>query len=122
MRRATALTGNFTFSLAGKPHLLSADGQVEELLGFTADDFHSGRVNFLDRIHPHDADIRASLLGKPGTLSGSCCLRFRRAEGRIRCMKVSFHREQAEGALLHLLFQDAGRFPGLLIRNRIHRF
>ncbi len=108
MRRATALTGNFTFSLAGKPHLLSASGQVKELLGFTADDFHSGRVNLLDRIHPHDADIRASLLGKPGTLSGSCCLRFRRAEGRIRCMKVSFHREQdIEAALLHLLVQDA---------------
>jgi PAS domain S-box-containing protein len=108
MSRATALTGNFTFSLAGKPHLLSVDGQVEELLGFTAHDFRSLRVDFLGRIHPHDDDIRARLWGRPGTLSGSCCLRFRRAEGRIRCMKVSFHREQGvESALLHLRLQDA---------------
>ncbi len=108
MHRASALTANVTFNLAGKPQLFSAEGQIEELLGFTADDFRSGRVDFLDRIHPHDADITAILFGKSGAPSGSSCLRARHAEGHIRCLQVSFRREQrVEATLLHLLVQDA---------------
>ncbi len=89
--------------------MLSVSGGLEALLGFPADDYLSGRVSLKQHIHPHDADIAGTLFssGEPGT-SGTFNIRFRHADGRIRCICGEYTKESSpDGLVLHLLLQDA---------------
>ncbi|QFY90409.1 PAS domain S-box protein [Magnetovirga frankeli] len=82
---------------------------IEALLGFTADDYLSGRVSLRQQIHPHDSDI-ADRLFSPGdpAASGVFNIRLRHANGRIRCFRGQYSKEPGpQGLMLNLLLQDA---------------
>ena len=80
-------------------HCLSGD--IEALLGFSPEDFLSGRVSLRERIHRDDRDLAERLLA---TGHGSCNLRLRQADGRIRCIRAQF---AGESGTLDLRLQDA---------------
>jgi diguanylate cyclase (GGDEF)-like protein/PAS domain S-box-containing protein len=98
-------------SLTGSNAILSITADIELLLGFSSDDFLTGKVSLKSRIHADDQDIADDLfsagIDQP---SGTFNLRFRQANGRIRCVKGHYTKEpDASGTdvLLELLLQDA---------------
>ena len=84
---------------------------VEVLLGFKADDFLTEKVSLQSRIHTQDQDIAEVLFSKnPSKISHTFNIRFRHADGRIRCIKAQYTKvknQSGKGILLELLLQDA---------------
>ncbi|MEW6676709.1 MAG: PAS domain S-box protein [Pseudomonadota bacterium] len=87
----------------------SIDGDLETLLGYRPEVYLLGDVSLLDQLHPDDRDIWAMLFGRDGANSeGVTNLRLRHADGRIRCMRVTYARAAADGdSVLDLCLQDA---------------
>jgi len=90
--------------------VLAVGGGIEDLLGFTAEDFLSSKVSLRDRIHPGDDDV-ADVLFAPEiqTKSTPFNVRIRHADGRIRCIVGHATKMAAPGGevILELLLQDA---------------
>ena len=84
-------------ALGNPPRVLAADDPPEELAGYSAEDWLSGRVQLADRVHPEDRDrasaIFAADLAEP---CGSVDLRIRHADGAIRPVQARF-RKQRDG-------------------------
>ncbi len=105
-------------ALTGHLPVLSVSDTTEALLGFTAEDFLSLKVSLKELIHPHDYDIAELLFSpdlQPGT--GSCNIRLRQANGRIRCIKCFYQKRSGTSkndATLELLLQDAKSLPRTL--------
>jgi diguanylate cyclase (GGDEF)-like protein/PAS domain S-box-containing protein len=91
--------------------VLSVSENVNELLGFDADDFVSNKLSLQNLIHPHDHDIvEAIFSNKIKAESGTFNIRIRHADGRIRCIKGHFDKvlDSAQNSvILELLLQDA---------------
>jgi PAS domain S-box-containing protein len=90
--------------------ILSVTDSIEALLGYTADDYLSGRVSLKQQIHPHDIDIAEMLFssGSDSAESGAFNLRLRQANGRIRCIRGQYSKALGpEGYVLNVLLQDA---------------
>jgi diguanylate cyclase (GGDEF)-like protein/PAS domain S-box-containing protein len=91
--------------------LLSVDAGIEAVLGFCAGAFRTGEVSFRDRIHCDDADLVAKLSSPTvEDESGTVNLRLRHADGRIRCVRVSFAKTPAPDkgtGVLDLLLEEA---------------
>ncbi len=90
--------------------VLSVDGGIEALLGFSANDFLNATVRLKDRIHTGDADIAALLFSSLENNSGNFNIRLRHADGQIRCVRGEYTKQppHAGGAAsLYLLLQDA---------------
>jgi len=102
---------NICISLTKPMVVLSATDSLYELLGFTADDFLSGKITFPSRIHNNDQDIAATLFSTESEpASGSFNIRLRHADGRIRCIKGQYTKtlvSTGNGVTLELLLQDA---------------
>ncbi len=106
--RDGVLEASVCLALTGLQPMLSVDASIEALLGFTADDYLSGRVSLRQQIHPHDSDI-AERLFSPGdpAASGTFNLRLRQANGRIRCIRGQYGKALGpQGLVLNLLLQD----------------
>lgn len=91
---------------------VSSNG-AQRLLGFSDEDFLSGRVILSQLIHADDHDVE-QLLFEPGSRvdQGGYNLRLRQASGRILCVKVHYRREQcSDDVLLNLTMQDARSLP-----------
>jgi diguanylate cyclase (GGDEF)-like protein/PAS domain S-box-containing protein len=74
-----------------------SDG-IEELLGFKREDLLSSAVILKDAVHPADAATAEALFAANiHPKNGSLNLRFRRADGRIRVVKLDFSKK-ADGA------------------------
>ena len=96
-------------ALQGPLAVLAMSSGIQALLGFAVEDYLSGRVSLLQQIHPNDSDIADLLFspGDPGT-SGTCNLRMRHADGRIRCLRGQYRKELGpQGLVLELLLQCA---------------
>ena len=101
------LEARISLALNDAERVLSVSDEIEALLGFTRDDFLSGGVALRKRIHPDDSDIAERLFTiDAGPVSGSCNVRLRHADGRIRCIKAEYARPAGE-SILNLLLQDA---------------
>ncbi|MDR3792163.1 MAG: PAS domain-containing protein, partial [Terracidiphilus sp.] len=91
--------------------VLSIDGDIEQMLGFSSEDFRSSKVSLKDRIHAGDADIATRLFcPQMDDDSGVSNIRLRHADGRIRCMRAEYTREPTSSGgvqVLGLLLQDA---------------
>lgn len=85
------------FALGQRATPLSVSAEIEALLGFCTNDLLHGQVNLADRIHPDDADV-AKMLFSPGNRdrSGVVNIRFRHADGKIRCVRGEYTRETAK--------------------------
>lgn len=107
--RDGVLEASVCLALKGLLPILSVTDSIEALLGFTADDYLSGRVSLRQQIHPHDSDI-AERLFSPGdpAASGTFNLRLRHANGRIHCIRGQYGKAFGpQGLVLNLLLQDA---------------
>lgn len=83
----------FQISLEDNPQPLSVNGEVEALLGFSPEDFLSGKVILQDCIHRDDGDIAQRLFCADGEGRGGVVnLRVRGADGRIRCVKGRYEK------------------------------
>lgn len=99
---------NLRLALNEPRTVLSVSTGLESLLGYTAEDFLSGRVSLAERIHRADADIAAHLFsakGEPG--AGSFNLRLRHADGSIRCVRGQYTKEHTGKGILELRLTDA---------------
>ena len=96
--------------LAERTVVLSASAGIEALLGFGAADFLSEKVSLEGRIHPDDADVAVMLFSRQvAEQSGTFNIRLRHADGRIRCVRGEYNREQLDGkdeVALNLLLAD----------------
>jgi PAS domain S-box-containing protein len=105
------LQAEMQFSLADAMPVLSVSDSIETLLGFSPDDFLTGKVTLQSRIHPDDQDISRTLFStaadKPADTFN---LRLRQANGRILCIKGNYRKypEASSGnPVLELQLQDA---------------
>ena len=103
------LEASIRLALTGLLPIVSVSDSIEALLGFSADDYLSGRVSLKQQIHPQDSDI-ADMLFSSGDprVSGDFNIRLRHADGRIRCIRGKYSKEPGpEGLMLNVLLQDA---------------
>jgi hypothetical protein len=105
------IEARFRMVLGAHARVLSATDDIEALLGYSVEDFVSGRVLLADRIHPHDQDIADRLFAcdRPPRFE-VFNLRLRQASGPIRCVRVECTRTVADtddNSVLELLLQDA---------------
>lgn len=91
--------------------VLLATSNIDELLGFKADDFLTGNVTLQSRIHAHDQDIADVLFSTDSNATSvSINIRLRHADGRIRCIKGEYTKAidlTGNGVTLELMLQDA---------------
>ncbi len=98
----------FNFEMNSSWRMLSVEGPVEELLGYTAEQFVQGAVDLRNRIHAHDQDIRELLFSPDNPSSGGVNVRLRQANGRIRCIKGRYRKNISGNTVrLSLVLQDA---------------
>lgn len=84
---------NFRLALNKKLDVLWASDRVEGLLGYRLEDLLAG-TSLAELIHPNDAEIAGRLVSAEGEDGGGeVNLRFRHADGAIRCMRGHFKRE-----------------------------
>ena len=116
---------SFCFALSDPPRLVSVDGDVEGLLGYSRKAFLSAKAHLKDLIHREDAGVAESLFSPDlKDRSGVFNIRLRHADGRIRCIKGQYAKKPGratEEVLLDMILEDARkvREPGdnLLVRN-----
>jgi hypothetical protein len=116
---------SFCFALGEPPRLVSVDGDVEGLLGYSRKAFLTAKAHLKDLIHREDAGIAESLFSPDlKDRSGDFHIRLRHADGRIRCIKGQYAKKPGRATdevLLDMILEDARkvREPGddLLVRN-----
>ncbi len=111
------LAAHFQIELSAPLPVLSVSDDIESLLGYSAEDFRSGRVLLKDRIHAADQDIADTLFAPGAAETGSVNLRLRQTNGRIRCVRGEFTKTMPTSggpALLDLQLQDAKSLPRTL--------
>jgi len=105
------LEAHIRLSLADPVTILFVSDGIEALLGFKLDDFLTGKVSFINRVHAHDQDIADDLFStEVNKTSGTFNFRLRQSNGRIRCIKGHYTKElDAPGmdVILELHLQDA---------------
>jgi diguanylate cyclase (GGDEF)-like protein/PAS domain S-box-containing protein len=108
--QATILAAELRLKLSEPPQVVSAGRGLRALLGFDPEEFLSSRISLRGLIHPHDDDV-AQLLFRPEPLGrGTCNLRLRCADDRIRCVVAVYTRtpDPVSGEpVLDLEFRDA---------------
>lgn len=96
--------------LSDSPIVLSVSGGIEALLGFTPDNFITGHISLLDRIHLEDGDLASlQFFNSCSSASGGFPIRLRQANGQIRIVRLDFEKssENASGVRLRLILKDA---------------
>ena len=96
--------------LPERQQVMLVSGSVEGLLGFSPEQFVSGKVSLQDRIHPDDADLAAELLSLQNQRDNETfSLRIRHADGKIRCVAARVTQEGTKkgGTVLKLTLKDA---------------
>src|SRR6185437_11137392 len=60
-------------------------------LGYSEDDFLSGKIRFEDRIHPEDGELARAIFSVDSQQqAGAAVIRLRDANNRIRCVKAQY--------------------------------
>ena len=97
---------------------VSVSAGIEELLGFSPQDFLSGKILLEACIHKDDDDVAALLLGDNlGPIHGSVNFRLRHANGRILCVWGEYKKSASpnlDSSLLELRLIDAKSLPRTL--------
>lgn len=92
--------------LRGAPRLLNVSGDASAILGYSEDDFLSGKIRFEDRIHPEDGELARALFSLDSQQpAGTVVIRLRDANNRIRCVKARYVKasDPARGDLILVL-------------------
>ena len=100
-----------SFVLDDPPRLLSAGDGIQGLLGYSPDELVAGRIALSTLVHPGDSSLLDNILSPTSQeTSGSCNLRLRHADGKIRYFGVRYNREpgrDGERGVLRLALQDS---------------
>jgi PAS domain S-box-containing protein len=88
-----------------------ASNQINQICGYSADDFLSGSIQFQELIHPDDTELSLALFSQEvhDNLI-NINFRIRKKNGRIQCLKGTYKKHQKKdcsGIILKLLLQDA---------------
>ena len=106
------LNARVRMALTEPVRVLSISEEIEELLGSPPEDWLASRVSLRDRIHPDDAEPADQLFSSEAFGgSGSCNLRVRHADGRIRCLRGEYRKQRDEAGnrmLLDLILSPVG--------------
>ncbi len=108
--KSVGLCAEFRILLSDTPIVLSVSDSINELLGFTAEDFICGKVSLTERIHLEDGDLASRLFFSwDSPASGSFPIRLRQASGKIRIVRLDYKRISSDeaGERLHLVLSDA---------------
>lgn len=99
--------------LSDRSPVLSVSGEPEALLGFGAGEILSGKVRLNALVHVDDQDLAEALFAPvTGELSGTVNLRMRNANGRIRCVSVSYQKVRTDAdCVLELRMEEAAQLP-----------
>lgn len=110
---SNAVTARFRLGLTQPLQVLSAFDGVQQLLGFPPEDFLEGRVTLESRVHPEDLELlRGILSSNLSEPSGSCGLRFRHQDGRMRCLRAEYTKERGHsGSIVVELNLHFGKVP-----------
>ena len=91
------------------PRVIATSESISALLGFIAAQFPDGSAPWTQLVHPDDHDITERLFAEDlAPAQGSCNIRLRHQDGRIRCVKLDYRLEQpdAQPAVLELQLTD----------------
>lgn len=88
--------------------VLTISDSIQILLGFSPDDYLTGKISLKEQIHPDDLDIADILFSTENLSSNVANIRLRQANGRIRCIKVISSKETtSNGVVLDMILQDS---------------
>ena len=91
--------------------VLFASGDMPGLLGFSSEDFSSGKISLLERLHPDDLDVIDALFSPdPAASPETFNFRLRHADKQIRCIVGLCARtptRSGPGFSIELVLQDA---------------
>lgn len=88
--------------------VLTISDSIQKLLGFSPDDYLTGKISLKEQIHPDDLDIADILFSTENLSSNVANIRLRQANGRIRCIKVISSKETtSNGVVLDMILQDS---------------
>lgn len=88
--------------------VLSITDTIETLLGYTAEDYLSGRISLKAQFHTDDLDIAEILFSTEDLSEDSFNIRLRQANGRIRCIKaIAFKETITDGVVLNITLKDS---------------
>ena len=90
-----------------KPSIFADEG-VQQLLGYSVEEFNSSATDLFQLLHPDDsATLRRLLATPPAPQQGPLHLRARHRDGRIRSFLARYQMEgHGDTAVLHLILQD----------------
>ena len=96
-------------SLTDSLRVLSVNGDVHNLLGFTNDDFLTNKACLKSLIHADDQDIAEQLFSSEDKrLTERFNIRIRHSDGRIRCIVGSVSKtKHNNGTTANMILQDA---------------
>lgn len=109
-----ALAARFRLGLTETLRVLSAADGVQQILGFSPEAFLREDVSLESRIHPEDRDrLLGILAANLSPSAGSCNLRFRHQDGRIRCVRAEYtkERDSVSGEITLALDLHVGKTP-----------
>lgn len=110
------LVTSFCITLSSPNRVISISNDIDELLGFNAEDFLTGKVSLQKQIHADDHDIADMLFSTEQNQNstagntGNCNIRLRQSDGHIRCVKVHYTKSPDnadEYTILQLQIQDS---------------
>lgn len=88
--------------------VLSITDSIERLLGYSEEDFLSGRISLKELFHPDDLDIAEILFSIQDLSEGVFNIRLRHANGRICCIKMLYSKKiTADAVVLNVVLQDS---------------
>jgi diguanylate cyclase (GGDEF)-like protein/PAS domain S-box-containing protein len=114
MMKTSAVTARFQLGLTEPMRILAASDSVEPLLGFPPEEFLASRVTLESRVHAEDRDLLISIFAPDLSIpSGSLNLRFRHQDGRIRCVRAEYTKEdeRSSGQITLDLSLHSGKTP-----------
>jgi len=107
-----------SFEISERISLVATTGNIEALIGYSADDLLSAKLYLAERIHPDDQDIADQIFARTIVASWHLInLRIRAADGRIRCIRASYRKlpgDNTQSIILELRLDDARSLPRTL--------
>jgi diguanylate cyclase (GGDEF)-like protein/PAS domain S-box-containing protein len=109
--KSNALTADVRLRLTQPLQVLAVSEGMQELLGYSIEEWLTAGVHLLDRVHAEDRTLLQPLLVSDlGSPSGSIHLRLRHQDGGIRCVRCEYAKQYERGTanvILDLRFRSA---------------
>jgi diguanylate cyclase (GGDEF)-like protein/PAS domain S-box-containing protein len=96
--KSNALTATVRLRLTQPSQVLAVSDEIQQLLGFSPEEWLTSRVTLLDRTHPEDRRLVRPLLAPDlASPTGSMHIRLRHQDGGIRCVLAEYTKKHERG-------------------------